>query len=326
MPYRRSRKYAKKSTRRKAPYNRRAATKKRQYTRARRAVRRSYARPARSTGFKSIPFQIGNNVQRRVNYQLTWRDTISCWPEAIVGSGEGAFSTSIACSCPNQVYGLAASGNHLGTWQSIDGSAAVFGVNPMCATPFSNFTQFYVKSAKIQIFVTPTTQTLSQQLPFCGESSVFLSVSRLRSPWSSGTTVAGVADRRTILNGRNVKQGTTSLTNGGEAKGCALNGVFTPYRLFEGADIQDRSAFWGLTGGAYTENPTPPANSAFWNIMILPKAPVPTAYNTDTGTTTFTPGAPLPHRIDIKVTYDVCFFTRKDTVSATANAPIAPNA
>jgi hypothetical protein len=128
------------------------------------------------------------------------------------------------------------------------------------------------------------------------------------------------------LSGRNVKQGTTSLTNGGDPKGCQLNGVFSPYRLFESADVSDRTAFWGLTGGDYTANPTAPVNSAYWNILIVPKAPVPSAYDETTGATTFVAGTPLPHRIDIKVTYDVCFFTRTDTVEATSNAPIAPNA
>lgn len=277
--------------------------------------RRTGARSQNRSGFSGLPMQVGNYSPQKGLYRLTFRDTISCYPEDDTLGTAGAFTLGIAASCPNMPYYLASSSYHLGQWRPIDQSNTN-GANAQCSNAFRDFAAGFVKYAKIELVATPSLTT-QDDWKWATESHVFLTLSKEASPWCNGTTVASLSDQQTILSGRNTVTGITSKQTGGPAKGCKLTGVFNPKRLFNSRDLEDRSAFDFVTAGDYTSLPTAPTNSAYWNIVIVPKAPY-----YDKAGVGWTMGVPLPHRIDIKITYIVEMIT--PVASPADNAPLGP--
>lgn len=265
-----------------------------------------------NTGFSGIPPQVGNHVTRLKPYMLTFRDTVSCYPEDDTVGGFGAFSTSIAASQPNYTWGAAAHANHLGNMAHADMSNTL-GLNQQCEHAFSNYASFTVKWAKIELMCTPTGAT-QDSWDWTAESSVFLTLSKDKSPWSAGTTVAGLATIPAMKSGRNVVEGLTLHTSGTK-RGCSLSGVYTPRRLYQLKDLQDRTGFRGLTQGDYMTPPTVPSHEAYWNIVIVSKSP----FAKSAGGASFTQGVPFPHRLDIKVTYMCNLFAPDDPED---NAPM----
>lgn len=286
-----------------------------------RAVQR-YSRAIASSGFAGIPMQIGNYTTRQKLYTVTFRDTISVYPATnyVQGSATnpgidgdtGAISFSICASTPNHMWSAAQDGAALGQIAHANASNTT-GENQMCEHAFANYDRFMVKKAVLEIIASPSVAT-QDDFKWVSESAVFMTLSKQKQPWSHGTTIAGLDDVQQVQMGRNVIQGMTQKTAGAAAKQCYLKGVYTPRRLFSVDDLRDRSAFWGITMNDYSVETAPPTNSAFWNVLIVPKSPQFTASQGGTPK----PGVPLPHRVDIKITYIVEAF-RNETED---NAPL----
>lgn len=259
--------------------------------------------------------QVANYKPQKGIFRLTYRDSVSCYPIDDTTGTAGAFTFSFAASCPNYVYSLASSPNQLGTWSGLSVGVSN-GVNAQCENAFRDYKHGFVRYAKIELVATPTLAT-QDSWKWTSEADIILTLSKTPQPWSSSTTIAGLTNTRDMLSGRNTVTGNTSKQSGGPARGCKLTGVYQPRRLYNSRDLEDRTAFDFGTQSDYTMVPSPPSSSAYWNVVIVPKAPY-----YDKAGVGWTMGVPLPHRLDVKITY-ICAMI--DPASAESdNAPMGP--